>query len=246
MPTLPTSFGDALRWAAHQGHADILGVLLATSDGRRAIDETDHLGRTALLIAAERGQAAAMRTLIDHWADPNIADLVGRTPEHILRGHLIQVQPDQEEAQAELGALIAATPADNAETSTAGERVRYLINRGALPGRWQARGGTCLHEAVARGQRSIVRALLEHPDSIQTSLKQDRFDRSPLLLAVEVHATDELLDDLMFRGGAHTQLADAVAAATTLGAPARAARLQRILERDQAEERRMAIELMDV
>jgi ankyrin repeat protein len=245
-PTLPTSFGDALHWAAHQGHADIITVLLATIDGRAALNETDHLGRTALLVAAERQNTHAMTALLDAGADGSLPDLIGRTADHILHGHLIRMQPSVEEAQSELAALVAATPGDALERSAAGQRARALMEQGADPGRWTDKGSTLMHDAVANGQRSLVRAFLEHPNALRNSQRTDRFDRSPLLMAIESHAGDDLLDDLLHRGGVRSQMLDAIAAARTLGAPARAQRLERIHQQDLQAERSMALELMAI
>ena len=242
---IPTSIGQALRWAAHEGHAYILALLLATESARAAINEPDHLGRSPLLIAAERHHPAAMAILLDHHADPFRIDMLGRNAEHILKGHL-QTRPPIEETQAELEALVRATPSDNIEHSAAAQRARYLMDQGADPGRWTAKGTTVLHEAVTGGQRSVVRAFLEHPNAARNSQRHDRFDRSPLLLAVECHATDELLDDLLFRASVRSQMPEAIAAARTLGAPARARRLEEIHRQDLEAEQLLALDLMEM
>ena len=72
-----------LMWAA--GHEDGVGaaaaiavVALLIAHGA-AIDAADNRGRTALMIAAERGDAAVVETLIMHGADRARRDKAGKT-----------------------------------------------------------------------------------------------------------------------------------------------------------------------
>ena len=69
-------------WAA--GHANIVPVAdgLATVEllvGRGAdLDRADDRGRTALMIAAERGHAEIVAWLVAHGADADLADREGK------------------------------------------------------------------------------------------------------------------------------------------------------------------------
>jgi ankyrin repeat protein len=92
----------ALMWAA--GHEDGVGpaaaiavVELLIARGA-AIDAADNRGRTALMIAAERGDAAVVETLIVHGADRARRDKAGKTAcdlaasdavRQTLAGHLL-------------------------------------------------------------------------------------------------------------------------------------------------------------
>jgi len=73
----------ALMWAA--GHEDGVGAAAAVAVvellvARGAvIDAADNRGRTALMIAAERGDAAVVETLILRGADRALRDMAGKT-----------------------------------------------------------------------------------------------------------------------------------------------------------------------
>ncbi len=73
----------ALMWAA--GHEDGVGAAAAVAVvellvARGAvIDAADNRGRTALMIAAERGDAAVVETLILRGADRALCDMAGKT-----------------------------------------------------------------------------------------------------------------------------------------------------------------------
>jgi ankyrin repeat protein len=73
----------ALMWAAgheegvdHRAAAAVIGLLL---DRSAPIDATDDRGRTALIIAAERGDVAAVGLLLERGADRIWQDKQGRT-----------------------------------------------------------------------------------------------------------------------------------------------------------------------
>ena len=73
----------ALMWAA--GHANIVPaktglatVELLVARGAR-LDVVDDRGRSALMIAAERGHAEIAAWLVAHGADPGLADKEGKT-----------------------------------------------------------------------------------------------------------------------------------------------------------------------
>ena len=72
-----------LMWAA--GYADSAneaeGVALVRDllDRGAHVDDADNRGRTALMIAAERGHAAVAKLLLTHGADPAHRDRQGKT-----------------------------------------------------------------------------------------------------------------------------------------------------------------------
>jgi len=67
----------ALRQAAETGDVQRLRTIL---DAPVRVDAPDSRGRTALMLAASRGQAEAVDVLLAHGADPNAADADGTTP----------------------------------------------------------------------------------------------------------------------------------------------------------------------
>ena len=82
----------ALMWAA--GHEDGVGATAAVAvvelliERGATLDSADNRGRTALMIAAERGDAAVVETLIMHGADRSLRDRSGKTA-HDLAGDAV-------------------------------------------------------------------------------------------------------------------------------------------------------------
>lgn len=76
----------ALMWAAHEGHTDIVRLLL---DSGATIDAQQSLGRTALWYTAQQGRRAAAEILIAAGANVDLAAKDGTTPRDIAleRGH---------------------------------------------------------------------------------------------------------------------------------------------------------------
>jgi hypothetical protein len=81
-PALPRDANSVMAEASASGDLSRLQVLLREGADINAVDAR---GRTALLIATENAQAAAVDALLAHGADPNIADARGRTPLAIAR-----------------------------------------------------------------------------------------------------------------------------------------------------------------
>jgi ankyrin repeat protein len=88
-----TRYGNdltALMWAA--GHEDGIGASAAIEVAElliqrsAPIDAADNRGRTALMIAAERGDAAVVGVLMMHGADRNLRDKTGKAA-HDLTGN---------------------------------------------------------------------------------------------------------------------------------------------------------------
>ena len=71
----------ALMWAAGYedgfGERDAVDVVTLLLDAGAAIDATDNRGRTALMIAAERGHAAVVQALLARGADRTVRDRTG-------------------------------------------------------------------------------------------------------------------------------------------------------------------------
>jgi ankyrin repeat protein len=73
----------ALMWAAghsaEAGTKDVVDVMTLLMERGARLDEQDNRGRTALMIAAELGHAAAVDVLLAHGADKNLKDKQGKT-----------------------------------------------------------------------------------------------------------------------------------------------------------------------
>jgi len=91
------SYGNdltALMWAA--GHEDGVGAAAAVAVvelliARGAvIDAADNRGRTALMIAAERGDAAVVETLIMRGADRALRDMAGKTARDLAANYAVR------------------------------------------------------------------------------------------------------------------------------------------------------------
>jgi ankyrin repeat protein len=79
--------GTALIAAAHLGHAEVVGVLIAA---RAPLDHVNNLGWTALIESIVLGDGGArhtdtLRRLVEAGANVNLADREGRTPRTLAR-----------------------------------------------------------------------------------------------------------------------------------------------------------------
>jgi ankyrin repeat protein len=79
--------GTALIAAAHLGHAEVVGVLIAA---RAPLDHVNNLGWTALIESVVLGDGGArhtdtLRRLVEAGANVNLADRDGRTPRTLAR-----------------------------------------------------------------------------------------------------------------------------------------------------------------
>lgn len=79
----------AIHEAARRGYTEILEMLLGNPRGKVSLDVQDNRGRTALGIAARMGDTESVKVLLDHGADPDIHDSIGRSP------RLIACHPDR-------------------------------------------------------------------------------------------------------------------------------------------------------
>jgi|SRR5690554_1916742 len=68
--------GTALHVAADQGNKDVIDILV---EAKADINKTDHRGRTPILTAVESGHRVLVTTMINHHADINIRDDLGKS-----------------------------------------------------------------------------------------------------------------------------------------------------------------------
>jgi ankyrin repeat protein len=98
----------ALMWAA--GHEDGVGGAAAVAvvgllvERGAAIDAADNRGRTALMIAAERGNAVVVEALVMHGADRDLRDRSGKTARDLAGNDAVR------EALAALADMSTAPP----------------------------------------------------------------------------------------------------------------------------------------
>jgi ankyrin repeat protein len=96
-----TRYGNdltALMWAA--GHEDGVGAAAAAAvtelliEHGAATDAIDNRGRTALMIAAERGDAAVVEGLVLHGADWTLRDKTGKTARDLAASDAVREKLD--------------------------------------------------------------------------------------------------------------------------------------------------------
>ena len=164
---------SALNCAAHMGHADILGYLL--HKGISADAEGSPRGKTALLVAAEKGQLSCMKMLLDAGADINHADVNGHTALYYAahKGHLEAI-----ELLLARGANVQNWPSCRQDPlCTAAVNgymacVRALVGAGVPIVTCRKYGFSALHYAVTEGHEDVLEYLLQQGISPNTESKQ--------------------------------------------------------------------------
>ncbi len=159
--------GSILHFAAYGGNTDILQLALAKLP-KVAIDRTSKQGATPLMIAAERGNVAFARGLIDAGADAtkrtgihaslgtlaaiHYAAMKGRSEVVQL---LLQngVPPDQATGRGLTPLMLAAGVGDIAS-------VKALLGAGAQANKSDNDKMTALHYAAKRGQPAVIPLLV--------------------------------------------------------------------------------------
>lgn len=159
--------GGVLHAAARAGHLEIVANLLPGVDP----NETDASGATPLFDAAWRGHLAIVQSLVEHGAEVNVQDAVGRTA---LRYSIWDGWQIPEVDRFEVA--------------------EYLIQQGANVDQIAADGYTPLHEAASRGYQSIVEVLIEQGADVNAhALGADGQAITPLDVANRAVAADARL-----------------------------------------------------
>jgi ankyrin repeat protein len=198
---------------------------------RAVIGNRPHEGWTVLHEAAQRGQAAIVRLLLEHGADPNAREAVDNTyPLHwaAARGDFAIMG-----ALLDAGGDVHGTGADHAGDvigwgtffSEPGRDVRavadFLVARGARHN---------IFSALSVGDLDLVRSVVERdPDELERRMSRFEHGITPLQLAV-VKKRDDILD-LLIELGADLEAEDvhgqtALGGALSLGNQSAARRLQ--------------------
>lgn len=149
--------------------------------GHQALAKAASLGDTALVLAAQLGHADIVSVLLEHGADPNLANLEGDTPLSVAaeQGHdkivamLLAKGVDPNEAQRSAPAYTARAtigikpeernpPVCLAAQGGYEETVKVLLEKGADPDVAGFAGKTALFWAVERGYVKVANLLLDH------------------------------------------------------------------------------------
>ena len=142
---------------------------------RRIVNQRDHMGRTALYLAASREDAEIVKLLLDAGADPNTVTSFGQTPFYtalsspftgpgiieLLREHGADPRRVVDVAKRDRA---GRTPLHDAVTSHGIgklELVHVLLDNDADAGARDRDGWTPLHFAAARDSVDVVRLLLD-------------------------------------------------------------------------------------
>lgn len=177
---------NVLHTAAKRGQAETMAFLLADPLTARILDTGDNGKQTPLHVATYLGGTDCARMLLEHGADPEMAEINGWTPlsaalrhENFEIAHMLvdayKADPKRPSAQGDTGMHVLAFW-DRAE------HINTLISWGIDPLSQNKRGETALHFAVRQNRISFVRAMLAE------------------LLSQEVpqgHGSDKLLGKLM-------------------------------------------------
>jgi ankyrin repeat protein len=175
---------NAVYYAAYYGHSEVVAILHGlgvppTLNSAALVDDIEAIaslvgqgadvnaknahGTTALLLAADRGNLAAARCLLELGADPGAADEFGTALSHAAHMGHVEVASFLLDLGFDINHMGEfGTPIIMA--STAGElaTVRLLLARGADVNAVNIHGYAALVDATGNGFRDVVAALLEH------------------------------------------------------------------------------------
>lgn len=179
----------ALHYAAVSGHHEIVTLLL---NHGWDCDDQDSLGRTALIKAAEHGQAPVAKILLDKGADPLIK---GGEVYHLVLGESTRVTENGERELASHRPIAVHHAAANGHANvldmlsysdwTCGDQavnalhlgaaygypdvVRTLLSKGARIESRDNRGMAALHHASCNGHDAVIQLLLNGGSFIEES-----------------------------------------------------------------------------
>ncbi|KAF9884965.1 hypothetical protein FE257_000875 [Aspergillus nanangensis] len=191
--------------AAQGGNPRLVQLLLDAASTEVAA--LDNQGHTPLFLAASHGHRPVVQLLLEHGADPNVADRGRRTPLHIasLRGHTAVVETLLAQATIRIDVYSndGDTPLGAATRHGHAGVVAALLAHGAHAGLHRFRGSqVVIHSALVRGQPEILRLLVNRDDVDVNALFQNR---TPLQVAVEANR-DDLVEILLSDPRVHPDL----------------------------------------
>jgi uncharacterized protein len=168
----PAGGFTALLFAARQGYLDTARALI---DAGAEVNHVGADGTSPLLIAIVNGRYELASMLLEHGADPSLADDKGRAPLYAvidLRNQQWSQAPapklPQETHMAMIRALVAAGA--DLEQTLSGK----IAHRGSFDMRWtELVGGTPFLRAAWNGDIEVMRLLLEHGADPQVKTAKD-------------------------------------------------------------------------
>jgi len=184
--------GTPLMHAVRGGHGDIVRLLLDKGANFNTVDAKH--GLAALHWAVYHNQQAAVQTLIDKGARPDLKDKRGLTP-LVMAAHyakpeivalLLDGTPPEEQEAAKKSLLLVAASAGRTDT------VRLLVEKGADVNARTDNGQTALMLAARAGKKDTVKLLLEKGADADT---RDQAGNR----ALEYAKSDEELMNLLFQ-----------------------------------------------
>ncbi|KAK6519154.1 hypothetical protein TWF281_003843 [Arthrobotrys megalospora] len=147
-------------------------------------DGKDQWGRTPLLMAAEAGQEAVVKILMEKGASLESQNGRGQTPLSIAaeagREAVVKILMDKGanlETKEERGQTPLSLAAEGGHESV----VRMLVEKGASLATGDKWGQSPLLLATARGHEAVVKVLMENGANINAA---DQYGRTPLQLAI--------------------------------------------------------------
>lgn len=179
------------------------------------IDARDSRGRTALFIAAENGDAATVKELLDHGANPNVGALLkhGNTPLHVAAqngfNNVIELLLSKS-TNADLRNSSDQTPLMLAAWARYPQTVTLLIKRGANPSAYDRYGCTALHtpwdaKPANANYTSVMEILVANKAPINAQARVP-LGYTPLMGAALVG--DKETVELLLDAGARVNIAD--------------------------------------
>lgn len=160
---------NCLHTAARRSQAETMSLLLTNPSTAGTLDAGDNSKQTPLYVAASIGSTACARMLLEHGADPEIADIMGWTPlsgalrhENIELAHMLvdghKTDPKHLSAQGSTNMHMLALW-DRAE------HIHTLLSWGVDPLSQNKHRYTALHYAVMSNHINFVRAFLAEVSS---------------------------------------------------------------------------------
>lgn len=166
-----SKYVEQLHQAAKSGSQDDVRksvTKLFNFDPKNDIDTPNHLGQTALYLACESGNAAAVEALIQAGADLDKQDFVGHAPLHIAtvwsKFHIIELLISGD-AKINLANSAGSTPLHIAAIRGHTQAANTLIDSGADLVAKNSVANKPLDEAAAKGNSDVFEVIARHMET---------------------------------------------------------------------------------